>query len=183
MNVAYLLKVADTKKLSELVELIEMPPLDMNLYIREAESRGEIRVDFDKDEVELLVDPEPASNEDLKDKIFRTIKLYAQQGTIASRGRIVNLLKDPGTGLGYAWHDYVMTVQHLIDEGSVVEIVTEVPEKAEHYKDKKGRNKKKILRPARKFAFLGLPGDADKHEEWIATSVNEWIKQFEDSEI
>lgn len=179
MNIPYLVKCMGTNNLVEVVDNIDLPALDMNLAIWESIDRGEIEVDDDKRTIELLVEPEPSSDSDLKNKILRVIQHYAREETNITRGRLNGYIKDVVTGKGYPWHEYIMAVQHLIDGGLVVQDVIDVPQSVKRFKDKKGRDKEKILRPAHKFAFLGLADNAEVNAEWNAREVNKWIADYE----
>jgi len=76
-------------------------------------------------------------------------------------------MKDPATGKGYPLHEYLMTMQYLIDTGQVLEHVVSVPQ-----------TKK---RPFHRFVFLCLPGN--DNEEWNAKAINKWIADFEKSKV
>ena len=189
MNVPYLLKCMDTEVLDELVANIDLPPLDMNLAIWDAIDRGEIEVDEEAEievdgkthtgTVKLLVEPEPSSDSGLKNKILRTIQHYSRDEVNITRGRLNSQVKDMSTGKGYGWHDYIMAVQHLIDGGLVVQHVIDVPPVTKEKVSKSGKRKVKVIRPAHKFAFLGLAENEDKNEEWNAAAVNKWIADME----
>lgn len=184
-NVAYLLKILNTESLPELTANMDMPALDMNLAIWEAIDRGEIEVNEEEQvgemmgSVRILKEPEPSSDPELKNKILRVIQHYAREETNVTRGRLNGYVKDPTTGQGYPWHEYLMAVQHLIDGELVIQDVIDVPAKVKKFKDKKGRDKTKVLRPAHKFAFLGLADNAEQNAEWNAKSVNKWIEDVE----
>lgn len=166
MNVAYLIKCLDVTKLSDLVAVIEMPPLDMNLALWDAVAAGEVDIDREKDRVKVLIDDvQTWHNPELTTKILRTIQHYAQNGeTNPTRGRMNSLIKDPITNLGYSNHEYIMSMQYLVDEGQIVEDAVDVP--------KTGK------RPFQKFIFLGLPENAEQNPEWNARVVNKWIDDF-----
>lgn len=166
MNIPYLLKILKTNKLSELVENIDLPPLDMNLMIKDAEKAGEIKVDFDKNRVEALKDPEVTFNADLANKLLRTIQHYWAEETNPTRGRLNGLIKDPVTGTGYGWHDYLTSLQYLIDSGQVIEMIESVP----------GVGKGKKARPPRKFVFLCSA--ENPNEDWNRNDVNKWIANW-----
>lgn len=183
MNVGYLIKILDTNNLQEVVANIDLPALDMNLAIWEAIDRGEIEVNDEKGTIDILKDPEPSSDPELKNKLLRVIQHYARENTNVTRGRLNSYIKDPVSGQGYPWHEYLMAVQHLIDGGLVVESVIDVPQKTKKFTDSKGRKKEKVLRPAHKFAFLGLAENADKNEEWNSAAVNKWIADVEEQMV
>lgn len=163
MNILYLLKVLGTNKISELVQNIDLAPLDINLALWGALDRGEIEVDEDKDKITALKDAEPYSNPDLTNKLLRVIQHYASNEINVTRGTMNGLPKDPTTQIGYGWHEYIMSLQSLVDSGQVVEQVVSVP------KTKK--------RPYHKFVFLGLP--ENDNEEWNAREVNKWIAMMD----
>lgn len=165
MNIAYLLKILETEKLSEMVKLIDATPLEMNLALWAAEEAGEIEIDASKDYIKLLVESEPWFSIELVPMLLDTIRHYSNTGINVTRGRMNNLIKDPITNVGFKMHEYVMSMQYLADSGQVVEEVIDVP------KTKK--------RPGHKFVFIGLPENADQNSEWNAKEVNKWIDNFE----
>lgn len=179
MNIPYLVKILETESIDEVVANIDTAPLDMNLAIWESIDRGEIEVDDDKGTIKLLKDPEPSSDSDLKNKILRTIQHYARDEVNITRGRLNSQVKDMSTGKGYAWHEYLMAVQHLIDGELIIADEVDVPQKTKKFTDKKGRKKEKVIRPAHKFVFLGLADNASVNQEWNARAVNKWIDEFE----
>lgn len=163
MNILYLLKALKTNKLSELTAVIEAAPLDMNLALWDAVNKGDIEINEDKDRVTALKEADRWKDRELGDKLLRAIKQYADNETNITRGRLQSYIKDPASGRGYPLHEYLMTLQYLIDNGDVIEEIVTVP------KTKK--------RPYRKYAFLCLPGNPN--EEWNAAAVNKWIANFE----
>lgn len=163
MNILYLLKCLGTNKLSDLTVSIDTPPLDLNLAIWEAIDRGEIEVDEGKDRVKALKEAEPWSNSQLASKLIRVFQHYAQNEANITRGRLGSYMKDPINGQGYPVHEFVMTLQSLIDAGTIEEEVITVPEL-------KGK------RPFHRFVFLCLPGN--NNQEWNAKAVNKWIADF-----
>lgn len=162
MNIPYLLKILKTNKISELVANIDLPPLDMNLLIWDAEKAGQITVDLKKDRVEALTEPEITFDSDLANKLLRTMQHYEAQEVNITRGRLNGAIKDPETGKGYAWHDYLMALQYLLDSGQITEEVISVPKAGE--------------RPYHKFVFLQFPDNAN--EDWNRNEVNKWIANF-----
>lgn len=169
MNILYLLKVLGTTKISELVQNMDLAPLDINLAIWAAIDAGEIEVDEDKDRITALVTWTPYSNPDLTGKLLRVIQHYNSKEINVTRGTMNGLIKDPSTPeVSYPWHEYIMSLQSLIDSGQVIEQVVSVP----------GVKKK---RPPHKFVFLGLP--ENENEEWNAREVNKWISNFESRKV
>ena len=164
MNLIYLLKILETNKISELVANIDLPPIDINLAIWDAREAGQVEVDELKDYIAPLKESVPSYDAELADKLMRVVQHYALQEINITRGTLNNTIKDPSTGTGYKWHEYLMALQWLVDTGKIVESVVSVPA----IKDK---------RPHRKFVFLGLP-DND-NEEWNAREVNKWLGQFD----
>lgn len=164
MNIPYLLKTIKTNKLSELVACIEAPPIDVNLAIWEAIDAGDIEIDEDKDRVKVLTeDVQPWHDPELAGKLLRVIQHYCANDTNITRGRMNAFIQEPITTKGYPMHEYFMSLQYLVDNGTVVEEVVSVP--------KSGK------RPYHKFVFLCLP-DND-NAEWNAKAVNKWIADFE----
>lgn len=162
VNIPYLLKILDTNKLSELVANIDLPPLDINLLIWDAEKAGQIEIDTDKDRVTALMEPETTFNSDLANKLLRTMQHYEAQELNITRGRLNGVIKDPVSGKGYFWHDYLMALQYLIDSGQIEEAVESVP--------KSGN------RPYHKFVFLQFADNPN--EDWNRNEINKWIANF-----
>lgn len=161
--IPYLIKTIKSNKLSDLVNVIDEVPLDMNLALWEAEKDGSIKIDQNKDRVEIMVDVVEAWHDpDLANKIIRVVQHYAEGDASINRGRLDGQIKDPITGEGYKRYKYLMTLQYLVDQGQIIEQVVSVP----------GVRKK---RPARKFVFLNLPEFGDQNHEWNAKAVNDWI--------
>lgn len=167
MNILYLLKTLKTNKLSELVAVIDAPPIDVNLAIWEAMDRGEIELDEEKDRITALKDAELWHNPDLTNKLLRVIQHYTRQETNITRGRLNAYIKDPISENGYPMHEYFMSLQYLIDTDTVVEEIVSVP------KTKK--------RPYHKFVFLCLP--ENDNEEWNAKAVSKWIDGFAKNKV
>lgn len=162
MNLPYLLKILKTNKVSELVENIDLPPIDINLAIWDAIKDGQVEVNEEKGTIKLLKEPEKSFDSDLSNKLIRVIQHYASKDINVTRGTLNTVIKDVTTGRGYAWHEYIMALQYLIDSEQVLEMEVSVP--------KNGK------RPYHRFVFLGLP-DND-NEEWNAREVNKWIANW-----
>lgn len=168
MNVLYLLKILDTKKLSELVAIMDLPPIDMNLAIWSAIDAGDIEIDEDKDRVTALREATPWHDPELSNKVLRVVQHYAKNESNITVGRLNSYMKDPGSGIGYKAHEYLMSTQYLIDNGTIIEEVISVPEV-------KGK------RPFNRFVFLCLPDNPN--EEWNARAVNKWIDGFSKTKV
>ena len=164
MNILYLLKTLKTNKISELVANIDAPPIDINIAIWDAIDRGEVELDEKNDKITALKEAEMWHDEKLVTKILRVIGQFVKEEANVTRGRMYGYMKDPTTGQGYGTHEYLMSLQYLIDTGVVQEYEVSVPE-----------IKKK--RPFHKFVFLCIPGNPN--EEWNSKAVNNWIAQFE----
>lgn len=156
-----------TNKLSELVANIDLSPLDMNLAIWDAEKAGQIRIDEKKDRITALTEPEVSFDSDLASKLLRVIQHYASKEINVTRGTLNSVIKDPQTGNGYPWHEYVMALQYLIDSEQVTEEIVEVP---------KTKN-----RPYHKFVFLCLEGNPN--EDWNTREVNKWVANFKPNKV
>lgn len=167
MNVLYLHKVLGSNKLSDLAAAIDMPPLDLNLALWGAIDAGEIEIDEDKDRVKALKEAEPYHNPELASKLLRVVQHYAKNEANITKGRLQSYIKDPLTGQGYALHEFLMTLQYLVDDGQIIEEVMSVPQ-----------TKK---RPYHRFVFLCLPGN--DNAEWNARAVNKWITDFEKTKV
>lgn len=163
INIPYLLKILNTNKLSELVANIDLSPLDIFLIISDAEKAGQVEVNRDKDRIKALVDPEITFDSDLASKLLRVMQQYESQELNITRGRLNSLIKDPATGLGYGYHEYLMALHYLIESGQITQEEVVVP--------KTGK------RPYHKFVFLQFPDNPN--EDWNRGEVNKWIANFE----
>ena len=162
MNILYLLKILDTNKLSELVANIDLPPLDINLAIGDAENAGEVEVDRAKDRIKALKPAEPSFDSDLASKLLRTMQQYERKETNITRGRLNSLIKDPVTARGYGYHEYIMALHYLIDSDQIQQEVVSVPKSGD--------------RPYHKFVFLQFADNPN--EDWNRDVVNNWIANF-----
>lgn len=167
MNIPYLLKILDTNKLQELVANIDLPPIDLNLAIWDAEKAGQVEINEKKGTIKALVEPEVSFDSDLASKLLRVIQHYASKEINVTRGTLNGVIKDPQTGTGYAWHDYIMALQYLIDTEQIVEEQMEVA--------------KTKARPYHKFVFLCLADNPN--EDWNQREVNKWVANFKPSKV
>lgn len=168
MNIPYLTKCLGTNKLSIVAQVIDAPPIDMNLAIWDSIDRGEIEVDENKDRIKVLLKSvEPWHDPELASKMLRVIQHYAANEVNINKGRMDGYIKDAMTSQGYAWHEYVMSLQYLVDSGQIVEDVVSVPKNGD--------------RPYHKFVFLCLPENDDKNAEWNAKQVNNWLENWKKS--
>jgi hypothetical protein len=162
MNIPYLLKILNTNKLSELVQNMDTTPLDINLAIGDAEQAGQIKVDREKDKIKALTEPELTFDSDLASKLLRTMQHYERKELNITRGRLNTLIKDPVTGLGYPYHEYLMALHYLIDTKQIIQLEVGVPKEND--------------RPYHKFVFLCFPDNPN--EDWNRNEVNKWIANF-----
>lgn len=167
MNILYLLKILDTTKLSELVANIDAPFLDLNLAIWEAQRDGLVEINEEKDSIKPLQVHEISFDSDLANKLLRVIQHYASKEINITRGRLTNLVKNVGSEFNYPYHDYLMSLQYLIDSGQVQEAEVSVP--------KMGK------RPYHKFVFLQLPDNPN--DDWNRTEVNKWIANWNKKDV
>lgn len=162
MNILYLLKILKTNKISELVQNIDLPPIDINLALWDAEKTGQIQIDEKKGTIKALGKHEISFDSDLATKLIRVIQHYVGKEVNVTRGTLNGIIKDPSTDKGYPWHEYLMALQYLIDSEQVVEMEVDVPKSGD--------------RPFHKFVFLGL-GD-NPNDDWNRREVNKWIHNF-----
>lgn len=162
MNIPYLLKILGTNKLTELVANIDLPPIDLNLAIWDAERSGQIEVNQKKDRVKALVEPEVSFDSDLASKLLRVMQKYESEEINVSRGYLNRLIKDPTTKIGYPYHEYLMALHYLIDSKQIEEEAISVPQLGK--------------RPYHKFVFLQFADNPN--EDWNRNEVNKWIANF-----
>lgn len=162
MNIPYLLKILNSNKIKDLVDIIDAPPIDINLAIWDGVKNGQLAVNEKKDTIRSLVEPEASFDSDLANKLIRVIQHYVSEETNVTRGTLNGVIKDHNTGKGYPWHEYIMALQYLIDSEQVIEDVISVPKLGD--------------RPYHKFVFLCLPDNPN--DEWNAREVNKWIANW-----
>ena len=146
---------------------IDAPFLDINLAIWDAAKNGEVEIDETKDKITALKEPEISFNSDLANKLLRTMQHYSARETNITRGRLNTLVKNTGTEFNYAWHDYLMALQYLIDSDQIEEQEVTVP--------------KLLKRPYHKFVFLCFKDNPN--EEWNSREVNNWIANWEKNKV
>lgn len=169
MNILYLLETLKTKELEELVANIDAPLLDINVALWEAEKAGEIEVDREKGRVKRLKKAEKTFNADLADKILKTVQHYADNETNLTIGKLTSWVKNPAMEHNYPYHEYITTLQYLIDSGQLLEQEATLPKI-------KGR-------PFHRFVFLCLPEHEDQSEEWNAKEINKFIAKWEQNKV
>lgn len=167
MNILYLLKVLKTNKLSEVVAVIDAPPIDVNLALWEAMDRGEVEIDEEKDSIKALKEAEMWHSPLLANKLMRVIQHYVANEVNITKGRLQGFIKDPVDGQGYPLHEYLMTLQSMIDSGVVVEDVRTIPKSKD--------------RPFHRFVFLCLEGN--DNEEWNSREINKWIDNWKPNKV
>lgn len=167
MNIVYLLQILGTRKLSSLIENIDLSLFDINLALFDAEEAGEISIDRNKDKIKALKEPVPSCDKVLEDKIYRVIQHYARKEVNITMGKLLSWLKNPMAEYNYPYHECLMAIQHLVDTGKVIEIEASVPK----LKD----------RPFHRFVFLCLP-DND-NEEWNAREINKFIDNWKATKV
>jgi hypothetical protein len=162
MNIPYLLKILNTNKISELVANIDLPSLDINLLLWDAEKAGQIEVNLEKDKITALTEPEITFDSDLASKLLRTMQHYETKEINITRGRLNSSIKDPATDKGYPYHEYLMALHYLIESGQIIEQEVSVPKLGD--------------RPYHKFVFLCFPNNPN--EDWNRTEVNKFIASW-----
>jgi len=162
VNIPYLLKILNTSKITELVANIELPPIDIDLALWDAAKAGQVEINLKKDKIKALTEPEITFDSDLAGKLLRVMQHYEANETNVTRGRLNSAIKDPSSGKGYAYHEYLMALHYLIESGQVIQEEVAVP--------------KTKTRPYHKFAFLCFPDNPN--EEWNSREVNKWIANF-----
>lgn len=161
--VTTLLKALDTNKLDVLVANMELPPIDIDVMLYEAEEKGEIKIDRKKNRVEILKEPEsPYHDARLTHKIAQLIQYYDKQEANITLGRLKSVCVETATGIGYPRHDFLCSMYVLEQDGDVNTYEISVPEV---------KNK----RPANKFKFYTFLD----HQEFGARAVNEYIDQHD----
>lgn len=162
MNIPYLLKILETNKLSELVENLDLPFLDIDLAIDDAVAAGQVEVNRDKDRIKALVEPEITFDSDLASKLLRTMQHREKKELNITRGRLNSLVKNNVSQYNYKYHEYLMALHYLLDSGQIEQEVVTVP--------------KTESRPYHKFVFLQFPDNPN--EDWNKREVNKFIANF-----
>lgn len=167
MNILYLAKILEVKKISNLVSEIDAPLLDINLALFDAEEAGEIELDRKKDKIKLLKEPTPSCDEEIADKLLRVITHYTKKEINITVGKLTSWAKTPAMDYNYPYHEYICALQWLIDTGKITEEIMTIP--------KSGK------RPFHRFVFLCLP--ENDNQEWNAREINKWLARWEDNKV
>lgn len=167
MNVLYLLSILDTKEVTVLVDNIDLPLVDIDLALWDAQEKGLIEIDFNKNSIKPLVnDYEISGDGSIQNKILSVMQHYEKEHINVTRGHLNNLFKAPHSDHNYPWHEYLMALQVLIDREQIGQEVVTVPEI-------KGQ------RPFHRFVFLTFPHNPN--EEWNQREVEQWKKSYENA--
>lgn len=148
-----------------LISNIDAPLLDINIALWEAEDAGEIKIDQKKDKIKVLKEATPSCDRDLADKIMKVVRHYEKQELNVTVGKLLSWVKNPAMEHNYPYHDYICSLQYLIDTGEVKEEIVSLPKAGD--------------RPFHKFVFLCL--DGNPNEEWNSKAINKFIAEFEKS--
>lgn len=159
-----LLKALNTTDLSVLAGNLDMPPLDIDVLLYEAQENGEIEIDKENNKIKRLKEPDYLySNHHLYEQIRKIVKFYDQQESNITRSRLEMVALNPNGNLGYSNQDFVCTMYAIEQDGSI-----------NHYEIEVKGNKKKN-RPAHTFKFYTYLD----HQEFGAKAVNDFIAQFD----
>lgn len=159
--VTTLLRALNTNKLDILVANMEMPPIDIDVMLYEAEEAGEVKIDRKKNTIEVIADKGfNYQNVALRGKVEQLIHFYDKQEANITKSRLEGVILDPARNFGYPLHDYYCTMYALEQDGEVKTYELSVPEI---------KNK----RPYRNFKFYTYLD----HQEFGARAVNNFIDQ------
>lgn len=156
-----LIKVLATNDLDIIVANIELPPIDIDVMLYEAQENGEVEIDKEKNTIKALKEPEYLYSEPkLYGQIMKLVEHYDKQEANITKSRLEGVVLNPG-GFGYPRHDFVCTL-FCIEENA----------KVKKYEIKVPKSKK---RPAHTFEFYTLLD----HQEYGAKAVNAFIDSFD----
>ena len=92
-----LLKSLATNDLDIIVANIELPPIDIDVMLYEAQENGEIEIDKEKNTIKALKEPEYLySNPKLYEKITKLIAYYDGQKANITKSRLEGVVLNPG---------------------------------------------------------------------------------------
>lgn len=155
-----LLKSLATNDLDIIVANIELPPIDIDVMLYEAQENGEIEIDKEKNTIKALKEPEYLySNHKLYKQITKLIAYYDAQEANITKSRLEGIVLNPG-GFGYPRHDFICTLFCIEEDAKVKKYEIKVP------KTKK--------RPEHTFEFYTFLD----HQEFGAKAVNDFIDRF-----
>ena len=156
-----LLKALGTEDLAEVVRNISLAPIDIDVLLYEAQEKGEVKIDREKNTIKALKQPESIYyNEKLLEQIKKTVRFYDKQGANIARNRLEMVVIDPMGINGYPRHDFYCTMYYIDESGDINKYEIDVPKKGQ--------------RPANKFEFYTF----EDHQEFGAKAVNNFIDQF-----
>lgn len=156
-----LLKALNTNDLDIGVANIELPPIDIDVMLYEAQANGEIEIDKEKNTIKALKEPEYLYSEPkLYGQIMKLIENYDAQEANITKSRLEGVVLNPG-GFGYPRHDFICTLYCIEEDAKVKKYEIAVP------KSKK--------RPAHTFEFYTLLD----HQEFGAKAVSSFMDKFD----
>lgn len=156
-----LIKALATKDLDIVVANIELPPIDIDVMLYEAQENGEIEIDKEKNTIKALKEPEVLySDTKLYKQITKLIAHYDSQEANITKSRLEGVVLNPG-GFGYPRHDFLCTL-FCIEEDA----------KIKKYEIKVLKTKK---RPEHAFEFYTYLD----HQEFGAKAVNAFMDKFD----
>ena len=155
-----LIKALATNDLDIIVANIELPPIDIDVMLYEAQENSEIEIDKENNTIKALKEPEYLySDHKLYEKIMKLIAYYDSQEANITKSRLEGVVLNPG-GFGYPRHDFICTLFCVEEDANVKKYEIKVP------KSKK--------RPEHTFEFYTLLD----HQEYGSRAVNDFIDRF-----
>ena len=156
-----LLKSLATNDLDIIVANIELPPIDIDVMLYEAQENGEIEIDREKNTIKALKEPEYLYSEPkLYKQITKLIAHYDSQKANITKSRLEGVVLNPG-GFGYPRHDFLCTLFCIEEDAKVKKYEISVP-KTKKY-------------PEHTFEFYTYLD----HQEFGAKAVNDFISKFD----
>lgn len=170
ININYLLECLETEKLSELVACLDLPLLDINILLWDAEQSGAVEIDRENDKIVSNEKGVPFYNQQLARNMLKAVRYYADvHKTNLTIGRLATWVCNPGIDHNYLQHEYIATLQYLINTKQVLEQKVVVP--------KDGGREEKI------FNFLCLPENDEASDDWNKAEVDKFIASWDSASV
>lgn len=148
LNIPYIATVYKINKISSLIENIDAPVLDINLALWDAEDSGLIKLDREKDTIEVLEFGRTLPNPELLAKLKEVIAWYNADGRAVNRNKLVSHTFSNSTRFDPPRQDFFCGLDWAVENGQIIahEVEVELPA------GKKGNRTKTA-----KFVVYSLP--------------------------
>lgn len=120
LNIPHIAKVYGIDKISSLVENIDAPVLDINLALWDAEDAGLIKLDREKDSIEVVEFLRTLPDADLLAKLKEVIAWYNKDGRAINRNKLVSHAFSNSTRFDPPRQDFFCGLDWAVEAGEIL---------------------------------------------------------------